>query len=359
MKGQAKMDETPNELRKDYILDRWAIMAVERAKRPTDFHTERVDVQVQKECPFCPDNEAMTPPATLVYLQKDGEILKDRDTNGSRQKGWLVRCFPNLYPALRATVQEAASPDKFLLRRGAFGFHEIVVESPNHREHPGIARLDQLRLAFDAQLDLLKRFYCDKRVKYVQIFRNHGREAGASLSHTHTQIMALPLVPRLIMDEVKSAEHYFKDRGRCAFCKIIEEEKEGPRLIFESASFFAFAPWASIHPFEFWILPKRHESSLLEIHDSEKKDFVKTLRVSLGALRKLLHDPPYNYGFHIAPNSSEEDKGYHWHLEVYPKLATWAGFELSSGMYINTASPEMVAETLQEYVRIEVKEIEV
>jgi len=354
------MVEMPSELRKDYILDRWVIMAVERAKRSTDFYIKRADVQAQKECPFCPGNEATTPPATLVYLQKDGEILKDRDSNGSRWKGWLVRCFPNLYPALRATVQETESPDTFLLKRGAFGFHEIVVESPSHGEHPGIAGLEQLRLVFEAQLDLLKRYYCDKRVKYVQIFRNHGREAGASLSHTHTQIMALPLIPSLVMDELKSAENYFRDQCQCAFCKIIEEEKEGPRLIFESEYFIVLAPWASIYPFEFWILPKMHESSLLGIQDSEKKDFVKTLRISLGALRKLLDDPPYNYGFHIAPKTSEEyNEGYHWHLEVYPKLATWAGFELSSGMYINTASPEMAAETLREYVRIETKEIEV
>jgi len=344
----------PNELRKDYILDRWAIIAMERAKRPTDFLIERTEVTVQKTCPFCPGNEGLTPPATLVYLQKDGGILKDRDTNGSRRKGWLVRCFPNLYPALRSTGQEAESPDTLLLRRGAFGFHEIVIESPNHDEHPGIARLDQLKLAFEAQLDLLKRYYRDKRVLYVQIFRNHGREAGASLSHAHTQIMALPLIPSLIRDELKSAENYFKDQCQCAFCKIIDEEKEGPRLIFESTSFFVFAPWASIHPFEFWILPKRHESSLLEIQDSEKKDFVKTLRVSLGGLSKLLNDPPYNYGFHTTPKARDEhEEGYHWHLEVYPKLATWAGFELSTGMYINTVSPEMAAESLRRCVRIE------
>jgi UDPglucose--hexose-1-phosphate uridylyltransferase len=344
-----------NEIRKGYILDRWVIMAVERASRPTDFHIERVKVKAKKACPFCPGNESMTPPATLVYLLKDGEILKKKDSNSTRHKGWQVRCFPNLYPALRPSLRETEYLEtEFHLRRGAFGFHEIVVESPSHGEHPGMARLDQLRLAFEAQLDLLKKFYSDPNIKYVQIFRNHGRECGASLSHAHTQIMALPLIPHLIRNELKSAKNYFRDHHKCVFCNIIDRERESPRLIFESERFIVFAPWASIYPFEFWILPKRHGSSPLDIHDSEKKDFVRTLRVSLGGLAGLLNDPPYNYGFHIAPKTSEEyDKVYHWHLEVYPKLTTWAGFELSTEMYINVASPEMAAESLRKNVQIE------
>lgn len=347
-----------NQIRKDYILNRWVIIAVERAKRPTDFHTEQTEVSSQKACPFCQGNESMTPLATLIYRQKDGEIVKDKDTPNTRHKDWLVRCFPNLYPALSSNLQKIEQTDGLLQGVRGYGFHEIIVESPNHQEHPGVAKPEQLYLAFEAQLDLLKKFSDDENVKYVQIFRNHRREAGASLSHTHTQIIASPLIPTLISDELQSSENFFKDHHDCLFCDIIDKEKNSPRKIFESENFIVFAPWASIYPFEFWIFPKEHQSTLINIEKSEKLDFIRTMRSSLGGLSKLLNDPPYNYGFHIAPSSREDyNETYHWHLEIYPKLATLAGFELSTGMYINTASPEMVAESLRECVKDEAKEI--
>jgi len=343
-----------NEVRKDYLLNRYVIIAAERAKRPTDFVVKAAERYVDKDCSFCPGNERLTPPADLVYLPKDGNITKEKDSDGLRHKGWVVRCFANLYPALSPHTKEVTLQNsKLHVKREAYGFHEIVVESPNHTEHPNVARLRQLGLMFDACLDLLKEFYNNESIEYAQIFRNHRKEAGASLSHAHTQIIAMPMIPRIISDEIEGSNQYYEKEGECIYCRIIDDEGKGPHLIYEGKDFLIVAPWASVHPFEFWILPKRHEPDLLGVTDSEKIDFVKTLRISLGGLAKLLNDPPYNYGFHIAPKSNKENEFYHWHLEVYPKLSIWAGFELSTGIYINGTPPEMAAESLREPIKKE------
>lgn len=347
----------PNELRKDYLLDRWVIVAAERVKRPIDYVLRPADLETRRVCPFCPGNERMTPPASLVYLPENGGIARERDSDGSRHGGWLVRCFANLYPALRPEAKEAGPQEGGLrLRRRAVGFHHVIVESPVYDEHPGNARLSQLRLAFEAHLDLLTMLSSHESVKYVQLFRNHGREAGASLSHAHTQVMATPLIPASIESEVDAAKRYHREEGGCAFCDIVEEEGESQRLIYENSTFAVIAPWASVHPFEFWVLPKRHEASLMGITDAEKEGFVEALRLSLGGLGRLLKDPPYNYGFHTIPKADgEHEEAYHWHLEVYPKLSVWAGFELSAGVYINVTPPEVAAEGLRGSVEAEAK----
>lgn len=342
-----------NEIRRDYVLERYAIIAAERAGRPTDFtakpsESDSSKRDSDKNCPFCMGNELMTPPADLVYMPKDGGVIKEKDSNGFRQKGWAIRCFPNLYPALTPNAKALTSGyQKLNLKSPAYGFHEIVVESPNHDEHPHKARLKQLEFVLDACLELSKKFYSDPNIQYVQIFRNHKKEAGASLSHAHTQIIATPIIPPIVREEFNKSVAYYKEEGECVFCRIIADEKKGPRLIYEGESFVVIAPWASIHPFEFWIMPKSHESDLINVTDLEKQAFAKTLRISLGGLAGILDDPPYNYGFHISPVYDRENEYYHWHLEVYPKLSTWAGFELCTGMYLNVMPPETAAESLR------------
>lgn len=344
-----------NEVRKDYLLNRYVIIAAQRAKRPTDFAITPAEKDVSKNCPFCPGNEGLTPPANLVYLQENGGIIKEKDSDGLRHKEWLVRCFSNLYPALNPQAIEVKPDSNTYVKKEAYGFHEIVTESPNHLEHPNVARLKQLELMFDAILDLSSDFYNNESIEYVQIFRNHRREAGASLSHAHTQIIAMPIIPSLIASEFKCASQSYEEEKECIFCRVLEDEERGPRLIYKGKDFSVIAPWASVHPFEFWIIPKRHESDLLSMTNSEKTDLAKTLRISLGGLAKLLSDPPYNYGFHISPKSDRKNRFYHWHLEVYPKLSIWAGFELSTGMYINVTPPELAAESLREQVEEEEK----
>lgn len=342
-----------NDMRKDYILDRWVVIATQRKQRPTDFSKAR-KVTRPSVCPFCPGNEHMTPPAILVYLKVDKEIVKDRDREDFRQKDWLVRCVSNLFPAFTpGSDREAkASKGKKFVSMAAVGHHEVLVESPNHDEHPGVARVDQLVHVINAYRDRFKALSSNEYVRYVSIFRNHGSEAGASLSHAHTQIIATPQVPRIVKEEMNKNRIFWDKREKCVFCDIIRKEGHSPRRIWENESFIAFAPWASIHPFEFWIFPKVHQSTILEMNPREIDNLAGALRVCFGGLSRLIQDPPYNFGFHMV-----SDKQYHWHVEVYPRLSIWAGFEKSTGMFINVVSPEEAAASLREAMRKEEKEL--
>jgi UDPglucose--hexose-1-phosphate uridylyltransferase len=346
-----------NEMRKDYLLERWVVIATERKKRPTDFAKKQAPAK-PGTCPFDPGNENMTPPAQLVYLRsKSNRIRKTKDNDALRHKDWLIRCFPNLFPAFsppeigkKVKIRE----DPFLF--DAVGAHEVVVESPRHDEHPGVAPISQLALVVDACMDRLATLSAKPYVKYVSIFRNHGLEAGASLSHAHSQIIATPFVPQTLKEEINASRKLWKQNHKCALCDILEREMKSPRFIWENDGFGVFAPWASVNPLEFWILPRKHQASPLEMKKKAREDLAETLRVCLGGLNTLLNDPPYNYGFHIAP-SAEVAEFYHWHIEVYPKLAIWAGFEKSTGIYINTVPPEDAAASLKEAAEKEQKRI--
>jgi UDPglucose--hexose-1-phosphate uridylyltransferase len=340
---------THNEVRKDYLLDRWVVIATERGRRPTDFAKQQREKTKIGTCPMCPGNEHMTPPSHLTYLKQGKNLRKVKDKNGFRHKNWLIRCIPNLYPAF-TPPKENISPKKIVKRSGlveAIGHHEVIVESPNHDEHPANARISQLSYVINAYIDRLRELSAKPYVQYVSIFRNHGIEAGASLSHAHSQIIATPFIPKIIEDELKASKKFWKQNKKCIFCHILEKERKGPRLILENSKCAVFAPYASVNPLEFWILPKEHKATLLELPQNEAKTLAETLKTCLNGLKRLANDPPYNYGFHLA-TSKDANEYYHWHLEVYPKLAIWAGFEKSTGMYINTVTPEAAAKSFQE-----------
>jgi len=342
-----------NELRKDYLLERWVVIATERARRPTDLSKQRVEQGKSATCPLCPGNENMTPPAVLVYLPNSGDakVKKDADHDDFRHKNWLIRCIPNLFPAFSPPKQEsdienAAVGDTFGY---AVGHHEVIIESPNHSDHPSNAEIPQLIHLVNAYKDRLIELSKKPYVKSVQIFRNHGPEAGASLSHTHSQIIAMPFTPKVLNEEMAASKTYYKRHKRCVFCDLIKRETQTPRYITDNKHFAVFSPYASIHPLEFWVLPKRHSINLIDLTDEEIKAFAETFKATMAALKDLVNDPPYNYGFHLTLN---QDAGeyYHWHLEVYPKLAIWAGFEKSTGVYINTIPPETAAVELKKVI---------
>jgi UDPglucose--hexose-1-phosphate uridylyltransferase len=342
---------TFNEVRKDYLVDRWVVIATSRSRRPTDFAKTRTEQAKTITCPMCPGNEHLTPPAVLVYLKSAKGIRKAKDRDGVRHKNWLIRCVPNLFPAF--TPPQAKVSQKLVAKSGdlapAVGHHEVIVESPVHEEHIADTRIPQLTLVINAYIDRLRELSRKPYVRYVSIFRNHGLEAGASLSHAHSQIIATPTVPTTVKEELKASEKHWKSSKTCVFCDIIKKERRGPRLAFENKSFVAFAPYASVHPMEFWIAPKKHQSTLLSLSKKDIEALAEAMKACLSGLKKLVNDPPYNYGFHIAPNK-DVGKHFHWHLEVYPKLAIWAGFEKSTGMYINTVTPETAAESLKKAV---------
>lgn len=343
-----------NELRKDYLLNRWVVIATERARRPMDFVKQKApQTQNPTNCPLCPGNEHKTPPATLIYLvNPNGGIKKDKDDGDFRHKDWLIRIIPNLYPAF--TPKKDSDKEIEILRGEsdgyAIGYHEVIIESPNHEDHFSNAEIPQIIHVINAYKDRLEVLSKKDYVKHVQIFRNHGLEAGASQSHTHSQIITTPFIPTNISNELDASKNYWEMHKQCPFCDIIRRENESPRSIINNDHFVVIAPYASIYPMEFWVLPKRHSINFLDITQSEKEALAKTLKKAFKALKDLINDPPYNFGFHLSLNI-ETKNYYHWHLEVYPKLSIWAGFEKSTGMYINTIKPETAASELKKILK--------
>ena len=340
-----------NEVRKDYLLDRWVVIATERGRRPTDFAKKERQKAKAGVCPMCPGNENMTPPAVLAYIKSGSGIRKVKDEDGFRYKNWLIRCVPNLYPAF-TPPKEGVSQRQFLKSDDlgvAVGHHEVLVESPNHDAHPADAEISQLVHVINGYIDRLRELSAKPYVQYVSIFRNHGLEAGASLSHAHSQIIAMPFIPKIVAEEIKASRKFWKRNEKCVFCDIVEKERDSSRLVLENSNFLVFTPYASVNPLEFWIFPKKHEATLLDMTQREVKTFAETLKACLKGLKILVNDPPYNYGFHQTIDKSAREH-YHWHLEVYPQLATWAGFEKSTGVYINTVTPEVAAESLRKTI---------
>ncbi len=342
-----------NELRKDYLLNRWVVIATERARRPTDFAKPKNEPAKTATCPLCAGNEHMTPPAVLVYLPVESGIHKDKEEGDSRNKNWLIRTIPNLCPAFSPPKTPADSTE--VLQCSSFGcavgHHEVLVESPNHSHQPPDAPLPQLVHVVNAYKDRLAELAAKPYVRYVQIFRNYGLDAGASLSHPHSQIIATPFIPATVSEEMAASGNYHKEHGTCIFCDLIRQEKKTQRHILENAHFTVFAPYASVHPMEFWIIPKRHAPNFLDMAQAETEAFAQTMQTTLKALKTLVNDPPYNYGIHLAINKDAQDH-YHWHLEVYPHLAIWVGFEKSTGMYINTVTPETAAQELKKAIQL-------
>jgi len=334
-----------NEIRKDYLLDRWVVYAPERAKRPADFIAPRPKVEA-KACAFCPGNESLTPPANLLYVLEQNRILRSRDKAGKRRSDWIVRCIHNLYPAFQSSRSNGRSKQQArfpYVRSPAAGAHEIVIESPHHDGHPHLADEEQIEFWLQAAMERVRTL--SSRWANVALFRNHGREAGASIAHAHSQIIATALVPDRIDQEQKAMGRFHDSTGYCAMCRIGSAEAETERCIRNDENFTVIAPWASIFPFEFWIIPRKHSGTFLNLTREEVDDLARTIRIMFRSLANLLSDPPYNMIFHAAPVKSR--RRFHWHIEVYPKLSVHAGFELGTGMYINTQTPESSADALR------------
>jgi len=229
------------------------------------------------------------------------------------------------------------------------GAHEVIIETPNHRESlatlPEAAVVDVLWAYRERLADLKK----DPRLRYVLIFKNHGEAAGASLEHPHSQLIATPIVPIMVQEELDGAERYFRYKERCVFCDIIHQERQqGARIISDHDGFLALAPFAPRFPFETWVLPSRHQAAFEEIQQPEMASLARLLGSILRRMNQVLLDPPYNFMLHTAPLQQEHLDHYHWHLELIPKLTKVAGFEWGSGFFINPTPPEEAAQFLRE-----------
>ena len=327
------------ELRKDPITGRWVIISTDRAKRPSDFSREPVVLR-GGFCPFCYNHEDKTPPEIVAY-RPDGSR---RDT-----PGWTLRVVPNKFPALGIEGSLDRQGEGLFDKMNGIGAHEVIVETPEHDK--SLAQLPEKRIedVLWAYRDRIIDLKNDKRFKYILIFKNHGPAAGASLEHSHSQLIALPIVPKRVREEVDGAKTYYTFKERCIFCDIIRQEVEsGLRIITENDSFMTLAPYAPRFPFETWIMPKVHGSSFENAQSHIYESLAKILKDLLLRTDKVLDSPAYNYIIHTSPVGEETNAYYHWHIEMMPKLTKVAGFEWGTGFYINPTPPEESAKFLRE-----------
>jgi UDPglucose--hexose-1-phosphate uridylyltransferase len=328
------------ELRKDPIIDRWVIISTERGKRPVFFSEEGLPTKTAM-CPLCPGHENMTPPE--VYAVRP---------NGSAANtpGWTLRVVSNKFPALRIEGDLDKEGLGLYDKMNGVGAHEVIIETPSSTETLSDMPVERIQDVFVAYRERILDLSRDKRLKYIMVFKNHGSAAGASLDHSHSQLIALPIVPRRVVEEINGGLSYYKFKDRCIFCDIIAQEKEdNVRVVYENDLFVALSPYAARFPFETWILPKKHEAVFAD-HDrgNNYHSLAETLSTILRRYVKVLNAPPYNYVIHTAPSGSTGVPHYHWHIELIPKLTKMAGFEWGTGFYINPTPPEEATDYLKE-----------
>lgn len=321
------------------MTGRWVIISTDRARRPTDFVRAPVTVQGGRICPFCPGNEQKTPPELLAY----------REGSAPNSPGWRLRCVPNKFPALRVEGDLDRRGDGVYDLMNGIGAHEVFVESPDHfatLSEQSERQIEELLWAFrDRTLDLKR----DHRLQYVLLFKNYGEAAGATLEHTHSQLIALPIVPRQVQEEMDGALRYFQFRDRCVFCDMIRQDSTGgQRMVLETDQFLVMAPYAPRFPFETWILPRRHASHFESADHSVLQNLAWVLRSTLRRIDQVLERPAYNLVIHSAPLRESAMGHYHWHIEIIPKLTKAAGFEWGTGFHINPTPPEEAAQFLRD-----------
>jgi UDPglucose--hexose-1-phosphate uridylyltransferase len=330
-----------SELRKDPVVGRWVIVSADRARRPSDFGPEPVRPKLTS-CVFCAGNEDKTP----------AEILAGRAPDSRpNTSGWTYRVVPNKFPALRIEGDLEPSGEGPYDRMNGVGAHEVVIESPDHHASLatlGVDAVTDVLLAFRERfLDLKK----DPRFEYVLAFKNHGEAAGASLEHPHSQLIATPILPIMVTEELAGSAKYFEMKERCVWCDVVREERRGRRrLIAEANGFVTLAPFAPRFPFETWILPARHRSAFEESGVDDLRGLAVALGDFLRRMNRVLTDPAFNFMLHSAPLNEPTLEYFHWHLEVIPKLTRVAGFEWGSGFFINPVPPEDAAVALREAV---------
>ena len=326
-----------NELRREPVTGRWIITYLDRIPEVKDFKIESNEKKGEATCPFCWGRENQTPP----------EILVHRRYGPPNSPGWSLRVVSNKFPALRIEGDLNKEGVGVFDMMNGIGAHEVIIEAPEHKRDTAdlsYTEAEEVIWAYVSRSIDLRR---DKRFKYILIFKNYGKIAGASLEHGHSQLIALPIVPKRVQEELEGAATYYNYKERCVFCDMIREERdEKDRIIYEDEKVIAFCPYVSRFPYEVWIMPKKHASDLTSLDRDTVPYVAKALRDSLLRIKRYLGDPAYNFIIHTSPINGQEREDYHWHIEIMPTLVKVAGFEWGSGFYINPVPPDIAARNL-------------
>jgi UDPglucose--hexose-1-phosphate uridylyltransferase len=370
--GGKRDNYTTSELRHDWLADRWVIVAPQRTERPEDYsHIVSVHND-SSDCPFCSGHECQTP-ATLASYYSDGG-------NGSRltrPDNWQVRVVPNKFPAVNG-VRYRVDPNQgsvasphfplsqpvqcqpahcqpvgptgidLYVRRELSGGHEVIIESPLHLQ--SLSQLDRetVGLVFRAYRDRLAYWRCERNSSYAVVFKNVGYDAGASLAHTHSQLIATDILPTEVQRHVSRMEEYQRIEGDCLFCRMLAEESEqGTRIVDKTAAFTAFCPFASRLPSMVNIVPNQHASSFESLGDVELDDLAWLTHRLIRRIERCFPNAAYNFVIHTAPIHKQDSSAFHWRMELFPRITKVAGFEWGSDCYINPIAPEKAAEALR------------
>lgn len=335
-----------SELRQDIVTGDWVVVATGRAKRPQAFARHAPErPQPKPSCPF----ERLIPSALLVYDAGGQRYRLSAKDRRHLERSWWLQVVPNKYPAFsyRARCPAVASHGPYRLTDGA-GFHEVVVTRHHTRSLAAMSAAEAVMVirAYRQRYLALKDEEC---VRYVSIFHNYGRAAGATVSHPHSQIIAIPVVPPDVGRSLRGSADYYRRHRRCVHCAMLAfERRGGRRMVYENRGFAVFCPYVSRSAFEVRIFPKRHQPEFEAIDERETLELADSLRAALAKLSKGLQDPAYNFFIHTAPTADgQRAPHYHWHVEIVPKTAIWAGFEIGTGIEISTIAPEAAAEFLR------------
>ncbi len=326
------------ELRQNIATKEWVIISPERGERPEDFarkhKTQKKRLAHNDSCPFCPGHEEQTPAEHMALYDEQGH--------------WKVRVVANKYPALSPDGEVRYSEQGTLRKLSGVGLHDVIVETARH----DLDLHAQSPEHIEKILQVYKRSYieaiADPRIELVTLFKNHGPSAGMSLEHSHSQMIATPVVPSNVRLRVQEAMRYYDDHHHCVYCTMLQDEQaSGERILVESEHFVAFVLYAASSPFHTWVVPRRHQSSFPEVRDDELRDLAQVLSTLLRKLHKGLDNPDYNFVIRSHPGTPTTHPFFHWYLSLIPRISTAAGFELGSGMHINTVQPESAAEFLR------------
>ncbi len=338
------------ELRRDPVLGRWVIIATERGKRPSDFNQEpEGEKGSPANCPFCSGNEEMTPPEVAAVRPPGSQ---------PDSPGWKLRVTPNKFPALKIEGQLGRKGIGLYDKMNGVGAHEVVVESPDHTKDIDGRTLEENFLVYKAYRERIVDLMRDDRFDYILVFRNYGSRAGASLKHPHSQIIATPIIPKRVVEELTGTQQHYRFKKRCLFCDIIDQEQMlEDRVVLVSNHFIVLSPFASAQPFGLWILPMRHQADYTQASDDELRDLAGVMARLVAKYKKTLGDVHYNYLIHTIPSEGALEENfpyghahYHWHIEMFPRLTKTAGFEWGTGFFINPTPPEEAARYLREVV---------
>lgn len=331
---------TTGAIRQNMLTNRWVVYAPGRARRPSEMEpAEPVAGELPEKdarCPFCIGNESMIPP-----------ILFELPADDSHR--WQTRVVPNKYPAFCPDVDVAGKNVGPYRTTTNYGRHEVVIETPFHNRDVPLTAPAEVESVIETYArrtsDL---FRIDEAIEAVVVFRNHGRLAGTSLLHPHSQIVATGLVPESVAHHEAVAAEYYRENGRCVLCEMLEYERaDGARTVYENDSFLSWVPFAAEVPCEVWIVPKQHCATFSSIVPQERKHLAAALKHALQRLHDVLGDPDYNYVIRSASRQGTIAPHLHWLLQIRPRQTTPAGFEIGSGMQINPALPEEDAERLR------------